>query len=208
MSMASPIYHRFRNAKTIVFWLFLMIPIVYLLLAVWVLLELPFPKQWGIHWEGEFSNATKEYYWPGVATFFTFDNYKNDLVYPLDGSFRNLMASCIFIGFTAGLAIGQMQTSLSRSLQTLATLLVVFASGAFLAWELGSDIVGCGFSACYIPSDFIRGLGVHNLAHGTRSFLTAIEVIGIIATFTCMSVWSGAGTAKIIRAIRQPDKPR
>jgi len=185
-----------------------MMPVIYLLLAAWVLLELPFPKLWGINWTGEFSNGSKEYQWPGIPTFFTLDSYKNDLVYPLDGSFRNLMASCVLIGLIIGSAFGQLQPSLNRSLPLIATLLVVLVSGAFLAWELGSDIVGCGFGACYIPSDFLRDLGVHNLAHGTRSFLTAIEVIGIIGLFTCMSIWSGVEAAKFIRANRQSENLR
>ncbi len=194
-----------RSAKTVVFWLFGLMPIIYLLLAAWTLLELPFPKLWGIHWVDGFSNASKEYQWPGIPTFFTLDSYHKDLVYPLDGSFRTVMASSVFIGLIIGAAFGQLRSSLSRVLPIIATLLVLLASGAFLAWELGSDVVGCGFGACYIPSDFLRDLGVHDLAHGTRSFLTAIEVIGIIAIFTCVSIWSGVGAGKLIQTNRQPD---
>jgi hypothetical protein len=202
--MTSPSSLRLRNATALGSWLFGLMPIIYLLLAAWVLLDLPFPRLWGINWDDQFSIGSKEYFWPGIPTFFTLDSYDNDLIYPLDGSFRNLMASCVFIGLISGAAFGLIRTKFGRLLPYIATSLVLLASGAFLVWELGSDIVGCSFSACYEPSDFLRTLGAHNLAHGSRSFLTAIEAIGIIAIFTCMSIWSGVGAAKILSSVRAP----
>ena len=204
ISMASVTALRPRNVRTGVFWLFGLMPAIYLLLAAWTLLDLPFPKLWGIHWVDGFSNASREYHWPGIPTFFTFDGYRNDLVYPLDGSFRNLMASCLLLGLIGGAAIGLVQTKLGLLLPVVATLLVLLAAGAFLAWELGSDISSCGFGSCYLPSDFLRGLGIHELSHGIRSFVTAIEAIGIITLFTCLSIWSGVGATKLLRANRVP----
>lgn len=192
---------RVGHWRAIGLWLIGLPPLIYLLAAAWLELDLPYPKVWGTYWTEGYPNGSRQYPWPGVPTFFTFDGYSKDLVYPLDASFRKLMAPLTLISLLAGPAAGLLRPSL-RSMALLGTSgLVVLAYLAFLTWNGWSNVADCGYQLCYRPGKLLQELGVHNWGHGARSFLITVEVMGIIALFVILGIWSGVATTKLGRLL-------
>ena len=180
-------------------WLFGMPAIIYLILAGWTELGLPFPI------EG--------FQVPQVTGF---DGYGDDNILPLHEPFRHIAAPVALVAVVIGLSFG-----LIRALRPLSpvilTSLVVIAYVTFLGWDAYISNSDCRFDFgsgrivefgqavgsrgdCYEPAGYLRDLRVHTDEHSSlQAFSMTAEALAIIALFAMSSIWAGFGVARLVQ---------
>ena len=179
-------------------WLFGLPGIIYLVLAAWTELGLPFPIE-----SVRVPQVTR------------FDGY-DDNIFPLHESFRNIASPVALAAIVIGLSFG-----LIRALRPLSPLiltgLVVIAYGAFLGWDAYVSNPDCRFSFgsspivefgqvvgsrgdCYEPPSYLRDLRVHTDEHSPlQAFSMTAEAMAIIALIAMSSIWAGFGVARLVQ---------
>ena len=195
--MTNPLVGKLQTIGTP--WLFGLPAIIYLILAAWTELGLPFPI------EG--------FQVPQVTRF---DGFGDDNILPLLEPFRHIAAPVALAAVVIGLSFG-----LFKALRPLSPLiltsLVVIAYVAFLGWDAyvsnsdcrfsfgSSDIVEFGqvvgsTGDCYEPTGYLRDLRVHTDEHSAlQAFSMTAEALAIIALFAMSSIWAGFGLARLVQ---------
>ena len=180
-------------------WLFGLPAIIYLILAAWTELGLPFPV------EG--------FQLPQVTRF---DGYGDDNIFPLHESFRHIASPVALAAIVIGLSF-----ALIRAIRPLSpvilTSLVVIAYVTFLGWDAYISNSDCRFSfgsslivefgqavgsldECYEPAGYLRDLRVHTDEHSPlQAFSMTAEALAIIALLAMSSIWAGFGVAKLVQ---------
>lgn len=197
---------RAAASRVLILWLLGLPPVIYLVFVAWLELGLPFPTLWAINWTEGLPNGMRIATWPAIPTFFYFDDFSGEFIYPLDAPFRRFVAPLVLIGILAGLGTGLARGRLGPIAPFLASGGVILAYGAFLLFDGWSNLAACGYQfhqqgvLCYEPASYLRNLGVHDHGHGARAFLTTIEVLGVTTVLVCMSIWAGVGALRIAKA--------
>ena len=192
--MTNPLVGKLQAIGT--WWLFGLPAIIYLILAAWTELGLPFPI------EG--------FQVPQVTRF---DGCGDDNIFPLHESFRHIASPVALAAIVIGLSFG-----LIRALRPLILIsLVVIAYVTFLGWDAYIPNSDCRFSfgssrivefgqvvgsldECYEPTGYLRDLRVHTDEHSPlQAFSMTAEALAIIALFAMSGIWAGFGLARLMQ---------
>ena len=180
-------------------WLFGLPAIIYLILAAWTELGLPF--------------SIEGFQVPQVTRF---EGYGDDNIFPLHEPFRHIASPVALAAIIIGLSFG-----LIRALRPVRPFilsgLVVIAYLTFLGWDAYISNSDCRFNfgsgrivefgqalgsrgECYEPSGYLQDLGVHTDEHSAlQAFSMTAEALAIIALFAMSSIWAGSGVARLVQ---------
>ena len=180
-------------------WLIGLPAIIYLILAAWTELGLPFPIE--------------SFRVPQVTRF---DGFSDDNIFPLHDSFRHIASPVALAAIVLGLSFGLIRALRPFSLFILGSL-VIIAYLSFLGWDAYISNSDCRFSfgsslvvefgqvvdiqeECYEPTDYLRDLRVHTDEHSARqAFSMTAEAMAIIALLAMSSIGAGFGVARLVQ---------
>ena len=172
--------------------------ILYLILAAWIELGLPFPIE-----QIRIPQITR------------FDGYDDNIIF-FHESFRQITAPVALVAILAALSIG-LTRAVSFLRPFILSSLVIIAYLAFMGWDGYVSNPDCRFGfgsspivefgqvvgssgGCYEPTGYLEDLGVHTDEHSSlQAFSMTAEAIAIIALLAISSLWAGFGLAGLLR---------